>query len=170
MTVFHIADCPTCGTPQAQHWHGRCYTCQFWAEQFTTPGGLIIGGNHYSIGEEPPAEKLAACPNRYGSYGLGFRIHRIDGVEIVTHNLWHQGAIPPGLVRPDNAAIIAAGADVPWPAPSHRHTEHLRHHAGDRLPYPYQCTFNGCHCFFLNAAEAAHADHCARTGVGGDRP
>jgi hypothetical protein len=157
--------CPRCGAVAAPHLiDGDCFYCLFWQEQFTTGGGLIINGSHFRVGAEPPGEKLAACPKCYGSYGVGFRIRCADGTEIVTHNLWCQGKIPPGLARPDNAAIVAVDSGVPWPQPSHQHTDHLHHHPGSRYPYPYQCTFDGCHCWFLNEAEATDADRRARGG------
>jgi len=100
-------DCPTCGTTKVDRLtDGSCPTCRFWTYQFGTPGGLIINGEHYRVDDEPTPEELDNYPYLYGSYGHRFVIRHVDGTEIVTHNLWHQGTIPPGLTRPDNAAFV----------------------------------------------------------------
>lgn len=100
-------DCTICGTPNADHHYGQCYICRFWADQFATPGGHIINGNHYRIGEEPTSDQLRRFPKQFGCNGTGFVIRVLpDGPEIVTHNLWHQGEIPPGLTRPDTAVFV----------------------------------------------------------------
>jgi hypothetical protein len=101
------ADCPDCGTTRPTRYADEtCFTCRFWADQFTRPGGLIINGHHYRIGPEPTREDLIRHPNHYGYYGERFVIRMADGTETVTHNLWGQGPIPARLVRPDNAAFI----------------------------------------------------------------
>ncbi|GAB3823880.1 hypothetical protein GCM10027610_001380 [Dactylosporangium cerinum] len=83
-----------------------CSTCDFWQWQFNLPGGLIINGEHYRIGEEPTADALNNNPSQFGSYGRRYVIRFLDGREVVTHNLWHQGAIPDALRRPDSAAFV----------------------------------------------------------------
>ncbi|GAA4470327.1 hypothetical protein [Phytohabitans houttuyneae] len=149
--------CPACGSVSpTRNADGSCLTCQHWAQQFTTPGGLIINGNHYRIGDEPPGEAWARFPKGYGSYGVGFIIRRADGTEIITHNLWHQGEIPPNLARPDNAQIVTSGALVPDPPPSHRHANHLRYYRSSALAY--RCMFDGCNCWFYTLDEAMQAD------------
>ncbi len=101
------SDCTECGdTNVTRYADGTCFTCHFWAEQFATPGGLIINGNHYRIGDEPTPAELAAHPKFYGCYGDEFVIRMSDGTQTVTHNLWSQGEIPARLSRPDNAAFV----------------------------------------------------------------
>jgi hypothetical protein len=103
-------DCPDCGTTNIRRdADGTCLTCAFWTEQFATPGGLIINGNHYRIGDEPTPEEHQRHPEHYGFYGRRYTIRRNDGTVTVTHNLWHQGAIPARLTRPDNATFIRPG-------------------------------------------------------------
>ncbi|GAA1857208.1 hypothetical protein [Asanoa iriomotensis] len=157
-TAATVAGCPVCGSTRPDLIAaGACYTCEFWQEQFANPGGLIISGNHYRICAEPPGEKLAAFPKGYGCYGVGFLIRRHDGTEIVTHNLWHQGEIPPGLARPDNAVFIAVGDQVPKPEPSHRHADHLFRYT-NVSDYAYQCIFDDCGNWYTSPQEAAQSD------------
>ncbi len=100
-------DCPDCGTPNVTRYaDGTCFICHFWALQFAAPGGLIINGNHYRIGAEPTPEEHQRHPEHYGSYGRRHTIRHNDGTVTVTHNLWHQGAIPARLTRPDNATFV----------------------------------------------------------------
>ncbi|MFY1675061.1 hypothetical protein ACN27G_34845 [Plantactinospora sp. WMMB334] len=143
MTELHsITDCHTCGTPNATHWSGNCATCEFWAHQFATPGGLIIGGCHYRISEEPTAEQLAEYPKLCGSNGARFTIRLNDGTEVITHNLWGQGNIPPGLTRPDNAEFVGDPEPAPRPRPAtHDCLDHLDYIGGS---YPYECLYRHC--------------------------
>jgi len=106
-TYFESVGCGDCGSTKVTRYaDGTCFTCQFWADQFSTPGGLIINGSHYRIGPEPTPQELADHPSHYGCYGDQFVIGLPDGTQTVTHNLWTQGPIPPRLSRPDNAAFI----------------------------------------------------------------
>jgi hypothetical protein len=90
----------------AAHWDGVCETCQTWAQIFDVPGSFIANGRHYVIGAEPTAAELVDNPSHYGNYGRRYLIRFPDGREVVTHNLWDQGCIPPGLARPDTAEFI----------------------------------------------------------------
>lgn len=69
-----------------------CFMCNFWAERID--GGVIVedewGRWRYTIGEEPTDRRQPFL----GHGGSRFDIQFLDGRQVVTHNLWHQGTIP----------------------------------------------------------------------------
>lgn len=83
---------------------------KFWGQFYNQLEGesVIVAGVAYTIGPEP--EKLDR-PNCV-QYGFGGRRHAIqffsDNREVVTHNLWYRGPVPPELrvQMPDNARFI----------------------------------------------------------------
>lgn len=83
--------------------NGFCFGCAFWEGLVCRPpsGRAIIDGTHYVIGNR--------APSRYNGFG-GQRFHIAfnNGTEVVTHDLWCQGAIPEAF-RPrlqDNARFV----------------------------------------------------------------
>jgi len=83
---------------------GICASCDFWAEKWKARrnGDVVrIHNNHYTIGEPTAHEK--------GMAGTGIRVMFIDGRQVSTDNLWHQGEIPEQWreLLPDNAAFVA---------------------------------------------------------------
>lgn len=88
----------------------RCFDCDFWLT--LKPGGIVIAGRHYQIGPEPAPNASHAF---LGMAGREFRIKFLaDGREVVTHNLWHQGAVPLHLRDrfPDNAEFLGGAGFV----------------------------------------------------------
>lgn len=76
---------------------GECFTCWFWrgvlkSDAEDTESVVIADGYHYAIEPEPPPGKTWA-PRGFG--GARFDILFHDGRSTTTHNLWHQGEIPP---------------------------------------------------------------------------
>ena len=63
---------------------------------------VIIDNKHYRIGE-------ASTPRAYSGFGgRKFDIEFNDGRKVTTHNLWHQGTIPPKWRDrlPNNAKFV----------------------------------------------------------------
>lgn len=88
---------------------GTCFSCYFWNEQYELDSNkrgphkfAVIDGTHYSI--------LPDDPDGYfkGHGGKKFKIRFFDGTEVITHNLWCQGDIPPIWKDkfPNNATFI----------------------------------------------------------------
>lgn len=98
--------CTICGSGFAYdkrvHWliyrdNNACFDCQFWYDKWLSrddPAVLRINGQHYTLMEHS---------------ALSAQIMRNDGTQIITDNLWHQGAIPAvwqGLGLENNARFI----------------------------------------------------------------
>jgi hypothetical protein len=99
MQCDHV--CAECGAHEQGNWHdehakklqtrGLCYSCEYWHVHIAdaSAGNVVrVDGRHYRIGEEV---------NRGGFRGFDgqrFKIKFTDGREVVTTNLWCQGAIP----------------------------------------------------------------------------
>lgn len=114
--------CSICGKNEVLVWNGdcnrklaflkQCFLCNHWAEKVEWTDFLHefrdlvvrVSGGHYKIGPEPlPGEK-----GMYGYGGRAFHIQFMDGRKVTSHNLWHQGTIPPHFraMLPDNAVFI----------------------------------------------------------------
>jgi hypothetical protein len=86
-------------------------------DSFWGPGGVrdgddplkrvVVNGDHYYLGDDKPG----------GFKGFGghrWEIEFFDGRKVITHDLWHQGTVPPKWREryPDNAKFI------PQPTPA----------------------------------------------------
>lgn len=84
-----------------------CYTCNYWINQSEDPStSVILYGVHRRIGKELPN-----TPDMFkGHGGTPYIIKYIDGREVKTTNLWHQGTIPDRFrhIMPDNVVSIKA--------------------------------------------------------------
>jgi hypothetical protein len=81
-------------------------------DKFWGPGGrrdgddlakrVVIDGEHYTLGEDKPGYEWK------GFGGRRFDIEFFDGRKVTTHDLWHQGTIPPKWREryPDNARFV----------------------------------------------------------------
>lgn len=84
------------------HWHGLV------EKRDGEPMSVRVNGYHHQIGDEP-SEDDRVVHSTYGRLGSGGARHVIgflDGrPQIISHNVWHQGAIPPHYRDrlPDNA-------------------------------------------------------------------
>lgn len=82
----------------------ECFHINFWNELVgikDKPHVVRVDGTHYSIGRE----------NEGGMRGFGgrkFHVKFFDGREVITTNLWHNGAIPESHkeLLPDNAVFV----------------------------------------------------------------
>jgi hypothetical protein len=93
--------CQVCGEQQQAHYTGEtrdrmverqlCFPCLFWQGYVETkddPTHFVADGHHYVIMEED------GSPAFRGYGGSKWLIKFNDGREVVTTNLWHQGAVP----------------------------------------------------------------------------
>ncbi len=74
---------------------GLCFSCNHWTE-LVGAGGIVVDfgshRRHYMAGDEPlPGESRRFL----GHGGTRMEIQFLDGRQLVSHNLWHQGHIPP---------------------------------------------------------------------------
>jgi hypothetical protein len=74
---------------------GLCFACHEWINLIGR-GGVVVqhGGQrrHFLICEEPPASERI---HLLGHGGARFDIQFFDGRQVVSHNVWFQGEIPP---------------------------------------------------------------------------
>jgi len=84
--------------------HGVCFRCNFWLSFVGRPGGLVIDGMHFTLGNED------STVARRGFDGQRFIIATNDGRTIITTNLWANGSVPEHFRSrlPDNARFVAA--------------------------------------------------------------
>lgn len=100
-------------------------------DSFWGPGGVrdsddptkrvVVNGEHYYLGDDKPG---------YGFKGFGghrWEIEFFDGRKVITHDLWHQGTVPPKWREryPDNARF------VPKPTPADTWAKVLGTEAGE---------------------------------------
>lgn len=115
--MFTGPRCRECNGPQVFGWakdcevkmreRGTCFICMCWADNYEDAGPhvAIVDGHRYSIAPDVPKGERGFV----GHGGAEFRIRFDDGREVVTHNLWAQGRIPPCWRdrMPDNATFVA---------------------------------------------------------------
>lgn len=82
------------------------------SDKFWGPGGtrdgdnlkdrVVANGEHYTLGDDRPGDEFK------GFGGRRFDIEFFDGRTVTTHDLWHQGVIPPKWREryPDNARFV----------------------------------------------------------------
>ena len=103
--------CRECGEPEPFHFDERmertlaerqlCFSCNFWTLLVGRTDSVIVGGHHYVVKPDRPG-----VPDHcLGHGGSRFVIRFFDGRQVVTHNLWDQGQVPPHFLDriPDNA-------------------------------------------------------------------
>lgn len=111
------AKCVECAAPLAlgrclSGWEQReadgvCHSCDFWRGLVSGgPNVAVIGGFRYSIAPDAPK----GFRGFIGHGGAEFVIRFTDGREVITHNLWANGRVPPHFVGriPDNATFVKA--------------------------------------------------------------
>ncbi|MEV0556320.1 hypothetical protein AB0I27_23060 [Streptomyces sp. NPDC050597] len=84
----------------------------FWGPGGTRDGDdpakrVVVAGEHYVLGDDKPDYPKAFK----GFGGRRFAIEFLDGRRIVTHDLWHQGVVPPKWREryPNNARFVQPG-------------------------------------------------------------
>lgn len=84
----------------------------FWGPGGTRDGDdpaerVVVGGEHYLLGDDKPDYPKAFK----GFGGRRFAIEFFDGRKVTTHDLWHQGVVPPKWREryPDNARFVQPG-------------------------------------------------------------
>lgn len=91
------------------HAQKMCMSCLHWSGYVTTasdPTHVVVGGYHYVISPDGRTD----C-GTLGHGGAEFVIRFNDGREVVTHNLWAQGRVPPHFRDrlPDNGEFVTRG-------------------------------------------------------------
>jgi hypothetical protein len=74
----------------------------------TDPAFIVVNGRCYAIGPEGGSRWKPNSRPWFGYDGREFHIRKHDGTEIVTHNLWSLGTVPPEFLKslPDSARFL----------------------------------------------------------------
>ena len=92
--------------------NGMCRSCWFWSSivENQNEDCIVIKGRHYHIGR---STTTATRLNGFG--GRQFVIRKMDGQQVATNNLWHQGEVPQYFRAqlPDNAEFVVQSQGGP---------------------------------------------------------
>lgn len=109
--VFHITAWTSLrGAPQihVERWYHHYE--DLWEREIAEglENAVIVDNVLYRIRREPSERELREWPSCFGFGGGKWVVRFHDGREVVTHNLWHVGTIPPPFRDrlPDNAEFV----------------------------------------------------------------